>query len=190
MSGALFAEGRLAVLLGNEDATFGEPRVYEVGLGLWEVVAVDLDGAGGTDLVVGLTESDRVVVLLSRGDFAPAPLLRTLVLTGCTACQPGDTVSAMATFVNKTSEDPLVVELRAGLRGPDGEPLARPSTKRRLRLPRGETTLQVFRAKLKGGWRHGRWQAEAAILEPVLGETWGRRTALFDLSSVIANLEH
>ncbi len=69
----------LIVALGQGDATFGTPRLVEVGSPQWSVSAADIDGDGHADLITSLTLEDRVAVARGNGDgtFQPAEYYST-----------------------------------------------------------------------------------------------------------------
>jgi hypothetical protein len=101
-----------------------------------------------------------------------------VTLAGCTACAPGDRVVVDIHLANAGTV-PLAVEVKVGVRAPDGTPLSiLPDRHLELLLPRGEQgPFRVLDLPLPAGLAPGVWQVEAALLEPALGETLARTRA-------------
>src|SRR5262245_37483526 len=58
----------MGVLLGNGDGTFGPVTSYALGITPWSVAIGDLDGGGGSDIVVGLDVNTTAIIAVFRGN--------------------------------------------------------------------------------------------------------------------------
>lgn len=101
----------------------------------------------------------------------------TLTLTGCTTlCRPGDTFAASVTVTNPIAQ-PARVELKAGVRLPDGTPLALPvlAPGFLLLLGAGQTLSGILlNTTIPLGIPPGTYRYEVALLDPELGVTFFR----------------
>jgi hypothetical protein len=115
-----------------------------------------------------------------NADAPIAPRIN-LTLTGCTQCHPGDVFSVRGRLTNPGASIP--VELKLGVRLPDGTPLNR-------LLPIGQhlvvtlpaeldSTFPVYSFTWPAGAPAGAWRVEGTLLEPALGKTHSRDVKVF-----------
>ena len=105
-----------------------------------------------------------------------------LTLTGCTAtCRPGDTFSASATVTNPTAQQARV-ELKAGVRLPDGTALALSALAPDFlfTLEAGQSLSGILLSTaIPSGIPPGRYRYEVALVDPELGVTFFREARVF-----------
>lgn len=124
---------------------------------------------GATVQGFGVTDTHEV--------FRVEPTGIVITLAGCQVCAPGDRF-AVDVHVANGSGAPLSVEVKVGVRAPDGTPRSvLPSRHLELTLPRGELgPFRVVDLPLPAGLQPGQWQIEGALLEPELGQTLVRES--------------
>lgn len=99
----------------------------------------------------------------------------SLQLVGCNPCAPGDHVVAVATVLN-FGFTPARVEIKGGVRLPDGTPLnLLPSRHLEIDIPPGITgPFPVLEVVVPSGIPTGDYTAEAALITPALGTALSR----------------
>lgn len=105
-----------------------------------------------------------------------------LTLTGCAAtCRPGDAFSASATVTNPTARQARV-EMKAGVRLPDGTPLALSALAPDFlfTLAPGQSLSGILLSTpIPLGIPPGRYRYEVALVDPELGVTFFREARVF-----------
>ncbi len=110
------------------------------------------------------------------------PLNVELTLSGCTTCRTGDRLTVKAR-VNNLDTREAKVEVKVGLRKPDGTPSSLLGQYLELTLtPSLDATYTVYDAPLPATMQSGIWTFEAALLEPELGLTLNRAATTFTLT--------
>src|SRR5262249_8282769 len=68
-----YTPGKVAVVLGNSDGTFGAPTLFDAGSLPYAVAVADVNGDGLADVIVTTYSPDQVSVLLGNGlgSFGP-----------------------------------------------------------------------------------------------------------------------
>ena len=112
---------------------------------------------------------------------APIPPRINLTLTGCTQCHPGDAFTVVGRLTNPGKN--IGVELKLGIRLPDGTPLnwLGPSREHLVfTAPAGvDSTFPVLNFTWPAGAPAGAWRVEGTLLEPALGKTYSRDVKVF-----------
>ena len=99
-----------------------------------------------------------------------------VVALGCTSCRPRHTLGFEVSVFNPGA--PLLVELKTGVRLPDGQIVSLRGRHEEVLLPNGVTVIPLFSGfVLPEGIPPGFYVFEAALLEPVLGVTLSRGDA-------------
>lgn len=98
-----------------------------------------------------------------------------LELVGCNPCVPGDQLTAVVTVFN-SGLLPLTVEVKGGVRLPDGTPLSLlPSRHIEIAVPPGISgPIPVLNVVVPPGIPSGEYKAEAALITPALGTELSR----------------
>lgn len=107
----------------------------------------------------------------------PAPPSILVVDTGCTVCHAGNLLAFEAHVTNPGA--PLLVELKAGVRLPDGTPISVLAPCLEQTFPTGTTVVHLLSGTMPSGVAPGTYIVEAAILEPELGATFARASLSF-----------
>jgi hypothetical protein len=107
----------------------------------------------------------------------PPPVPPSLIVSalGCTTCHPGDTLGFEVRITNPGG--PMLVELKAGARRPDGSAISLLRGHEEGFLPSGATVIPLLAGfVLPAGIPAGAYAIEAALLEPELGVTISRHS--------------
>ncbi len=111
----------------------------------------------------------------AEGGPATAPPSLTLIATGCTTCHPGNLVAYEIHVTNPGR--PVLVELKTGVRLPNGSTASILGRHLEQSFPTGTTVIPLVSAVLPSGLPSGTYTIEAAILELELGVTISRDRA-------------
>ena len=96
-----------------------------------------------------------------------------VVALGCTSCGPRSTLGFEVSVFNPGA--PVRVELKTGVRLPDGQVVSLRGRHEEVLLPNGVTVIPLFSGLvLPEGIPQGFYMFEAALLEPELGVTLSR----------------
>jgi hypothetical protein len=104
-----------------------------------------------------------------------------LTLTGCTACRAGDRLVVQARMTNGETID-YIVEVKVGLRLPDGTPVNLLGTHLELPFSAGQdTTAPLIDIAWPAGLPPGPGTVEGRLLELALGGLWWRSVHPFEV---------
>jgi hypothetical protein len=120
-------------------------------------------------------------ILFNSG--APVPPALTLTLTGCTSCNAGDRFAVSGRLTNPGNRA-LVVELKVGVRFPDGGAMSLLDGEHVVvTLPPGfDATFPLANLQVPAGLPTGAWHIEGTVLEVVLGRTFDREVRVFEIN--------
>lgn len=130
------------------------------------------DETGAFTLIYG--GSPVTSMNVPAGSGGPGPFSISLVATGCTTCSAGQTI-AYELHINNPGP-PMMVELKVGVRLPNGSPVNLMGRYLEETLATGQSTLPLFAGPFPAGVPAGTYSVEAAAVEPELGVTLGRHS--------------